>query len=108
MASFMDSLKTLTSFGPGRSGSLTKTVQSSMTQAASQALSSTLNQPGSSLQKGLEKAENLVIADRVITYTLYGISAAAALGILIVQIKTYKKVYGKKAVAANPRRRHRR
>jgi hypothetical protein len=104
MANFMDSLKSLTSLGSSGPTAITGKIQ----QAATSALTSTMGQQGAQIQKGLEKAENLIIADRIITYSLYGLSAAAALGIFLIQLKTYKHVYGKRPAAANPRRRRRR
>jgi hypothetical protein len=112
MAGFMDTLTNLAQqFGQDGSGQTSAQpakggkgggIMSQLTSAAQSAVGINTNQ----LNQGIEKAENLVIMDRAVTYTLYGISAAAALTIAILQYKTYMKTYGKKkmATASNPRR----
>ena len=59
-----------------------------------------------SIQEQITHAENVAETYLASTLVLQAVAAAAALGIFILQMRTYGNVYG--GVKANPRRRRRR
>jgi len=127
MASFLDTLSALTKSISG--DDIAKSLTSAAGQAAGAAVTSGAAQVTSQITgavsstagavqgaagaiqraaEGAEQVETLATYYLVGTALLQALAAGAAVGIFMLQLKTYNQHYGTRRVAANPRRRRNR